>query len=66
MPLPTRAKAARAWPFPAMTLLEIAQLASQKRIPLTPNLEAFLSEVERRFAILTITGQICVQAFEFP
>jgi PIN domain nuclease of toxin-antitoxin system len=50
----------------SMTLLEIAQLASQQRIQLTPNLEAFLSEVERRFAILPITGRICVQAFEFP
>jgi PIN domain nuclease of toxin-antitoxin system len=50
----------------SMTLLEIAQLASQQRIQLTPNLEAFLSEVERRFAVLPITGRICVQAFEFP
>ena len=50
----------------SMTLLELAQLASQKRIQLTPNLEAFLREVERRFAVLPITGRICVQAFEFP
>jgi PIN domain nuclease of toxin-antitoxin system len=50
----------------SMTLLEIARLASQKRIQLTPNLEAFLREVERRFAVLPITGRICVQAFEFP
>jgi len=50
----------------SITLLEIAQLASQQRIQLTPNLEAFLSEVERRFAILPITGRTCVQAFEFP
>jgi PIN domain nuclease of toxin-antitoxin system len=50
----------------SMTLLEIARLASQKRIQLTSNLEAFLSEVERRFAVLPITGRICVQAFEFP
>ena len=49
-----------------MTLLELARLASQKRIQLTPNLEAFLREVERRFAVLPITGRICVQAFEFP
>jgi PIN domain nuclease of toxin-antitoxin system len=50
----------------SMTLLEIAQLVSQKRICLTPNLDAFLREVERRFAVLPITGRICVQAFEFP
>ncbi len=50
----------------SMTLLELARLASQKRIQLTPNLEAFLREVERRFAVLPITGRICVQAFEFP
>ena len=49
----------------SMTLLEIARLASQKRIQLTPTLEAFLREVERRFAVLPITGRICVQAFEF-
>jgi PIN domain nuclease of toxin-antitoxin system len=50
----------------SMTLLEVARLASQRRVQLTPNLEAFLREVERRFAILPITGRICVQAFEFP
>jgi PIN domain nuclease of toxin-antitoxin system len=50
----------------SMTVLEVARLASQKRIQLTPNLEAFLREVERRFAVLPITGRICVQAFEFP
>ena len=50
----------------SVTLLEIARLAHQKRIQLTPNLEAFLSEVERRFSVLPITGRICVQAFKFP
>ncbi len=50
----------------SMTLLELARLASQKRIELTPNLEAFLRDVELRFAVLPITGRICVQAFEFP
>jgi PIN domain nuclease of toxin-antitoxin system len=50
----------------SMTLLELARLASQKRIELTPNLEDFLRDVERRFAVLPITGRICVQAFEFP
>jgi PIN domain nuclease of toxin-antitoxin system len=50
----------------SMTLLELARLASQKHIELTPNLEAFLQDVERRFTVLPITGRICVQAFEFP
>ena len=50
----------------SMTLLELARLASQKRIEFAPSLEAFLREVERRFAVLPITGRICVQAFEFP
>jgi PIN domain nuclease of toxin-antitoxin system len=49
-----------------MMLLEIARLASQERIQLAPNLEAFLWEVERRFAVLPITGRICVRAFGFP
>ena len=50
----------------SMTLLEVARLATQKRLQLTPNLEAFLWELERRFTVLPITGRICVQAFEFP
>jgi PIN domain nuclease of toxin-antitoxin system len=50
----------------SMTLLELARLASKKRIEFAPNLEAFLRDVERRFAVLPITGRICVQAFEFP
>jgi len=50
----------------SMTLLELARLASQKRIEFEPNLEDFLLDVERRFAVLPITGRICVRAFEFP
>ena len=50
----------------SITLLEVARLATQKRLQLTPNLEAFLWELERRFTVLPITGSICVQAFEFP
>ena len=50
----------------SMTILELARLASQKRIELAPNLEDFLQVVERRFAVLPITGRICVKAFEFP
>ena len=50
----------------SMTLLELARLASQKRLEFEPNLEDFLLSVERRFAVLPITARICVQAFEFP
>ena len=50
----------------SMTLLELARLASQKRVEFEPNLEGFLRDVELRFAVLPITGRICVQAFEFP
>jgi PIN domain nuclease of toxin-antitoxin system len=49
-----------------MTLLELARLANQKRIEFEPNLKRFLRDVELRFAVLPITGRICVQAFEFP
>jgi PIN domain nuclease of toxin-antitoxin system len=50
----------------SMTLLEIARLASYGRIRLNPDLETFLSDVERRFTILPITGRIATQAFSLP
>jgi PIN domain nuclease of toxin-antitoxin system len=49
----------------SMTLLEIARLTSQARIRPFPDLETFLSEVERRFIVLPITGRICVRAYQF-
>ena len=49
-----------------ITLVEIAQLASHERIRLTPNTETFLSEIELRFAVLPITGNIALQAFALP
>ena len=49
-----------------MTLLEIARLSSEGRLNFEPSLEAFLSDVERRFAVLPMTGRICVQAFSLP
>ena len=49
-----------------MTLLEIARLAIYGRIHLDPDLETFLSDVERRFTVLTITGRIAEQAFLLP
>jgi PIN domain nuclease of toxin-antitoxin system len=49
-----------------ITLLEIARLSSEGRLHFEPSLEAFLSDVERRFAVLPMTGRICVQAFSLP
>jgi PIN domain nuclease of toxin-antitoxin system len=50
----------------SMTLLEIARLASHGQIQLKPDLETFLSDVERRFTVLPITGRIAIQAFSLP
>jgi len=49
-----------------ITLLELARLASHKRINLIPDPETVLSEVERRFVILPITANIALQAFDLP
>jgi PIN domain nuclease of toxin-antitoxin system len=49
-----------------ITLVEIARLASHRRINLLPDVETFLSEVERRFVILPITSKIAMQAFTLP
>jgi PIN domain nuclease of toxin-antitoxin system len=49
-----------------ITLLEIARLASHKRINLIPDAETVLAEVERRFVILPITANIALQAFDLP
>jgi PIN domain nuclease of toxin-antitoxin system len=49
-----------------ITLLEIAVLESKHRIQLSASLETFLAEVESRFVVLPITGQICVQAMGLP
>ena len=49
-----------------VTLVEIAQLSHRKRIEFHAGLESFLVEVERRFAVLPITGNIAMQAFELP
>lgn len=48
------------------TLLEIARLASHRRINLTPDLETFLRDVERRLVVLPVTANIALQAFELP
>ncbi len=49
-----------------ITLVEIAQLASRDRIRLAPDAETFLAEIDLRFAVLPITGNIALQAFALP
>jgi PIN domain nuclease of toxin-antitoxin system len=49
-----------------ITLLELASLASKRRIHLDISLESFLSEVEARFVVLPITGRACVRAIGLP
>jgi PIN domain nuclease of toxin-antitoxin system len=49
-----------------ITLLEIAQIESKRRITLNCSLETFLLEVEARFAVLPITGRVCVRAMGLP
>jgi PIN domain nuclease of toxin-antitoxin system len=49
-----------------ITLVEIARLAFRRQIHLTPDVETFLSEVERRFIVLPITSKVAVQAFVLP
>jgi|SRR5579872_5567714 len=47
----------------AITLVEIAQLANHGRVELSPDAEAFLSDIELRFVVLPITGNIALRAF---
>jgi PIN domain nuclease of toxin-antitoxin system len=49
-----------------ITLVEIVRLASHGRIHLTPSVETVLSEIEHRFLVLPITGNIALQAFNLP
>lgn len=49
-----------------ISLLEIAILQSKGRIKLTGSLETFLEEIEARFIVLPITGQICAAAVTPP
>jgi PIN domain nuclease of toxin-antitoxin system len=50
----------------SITLVEIVRLSSHGRIHLMPSVETVLSEVEHRFIVLPITGNIALQAFELP
>jgi PIN domain nuclease of toxin-antitoxin system len=49
-----------------ITLVEIVRLSSRGRIHLTPSVETVISEIEHRFVVLPITGNIALQAFELP
>jgi|CZKK01.1.fsa_nt_gi PIN domain nuclease of toxin-antitoxin system len=49
-----------------MTLLELAMLASKKRIRLDRSAESFLSQVETSFSVLPMNAQICACAFALP
>jgi PIN domain nuclease of toxin-antitoxin system len=49
-----------------ITLVEIARLAGHQRINLNPDVETFLSEVERRLIVLPITRNIALQASDLP
>ncbi len=49
-----------------ITLFEIAVIESKGRIRLGAALETFLSEVEARFIVLPINGQVCARAFRLP
>ena len=48
------------------TLYELSLLFRKKQIGLVISLEIFLSEIEKRFVVLPITGQVCVSALSLP
>jgi PIN domain nuclease of toxin-antitoxin system len=48
------------------TLYEVSMLFRKHKISLSGNLESFLSEVEKHFTVLPITGPICVRAASLP
>ena len=49
-----------------ITLLELATLASKRRIDLTISLESLLRELEQRFTVLPISSRACARTIEFP
>jgi PIN domain nuclease of toxin-antitoxin system len=50
----------------SISFLEMATLASKGRMRLTGTLEAFLQEVEARFAVLPMSSRICARMNELP
>ncbi len=49
-----------------ITLFEIAMIVSKGCVKLNASLETFLSEVEARFVVLPLNGQVCVRAMDLP
>jgi PIN domain nuclease of toxin-antitoxin system len=49
-----------------MTLLELTRITHLGRLDFRPSLESFLSDVERKFVVLPMTGRICMQAVSLP
>jgi PIN domain nuclease of toxin-antitoxin system len=49
-----------------VTLLELATLASKRRIHLNTSVETFMQDIESRFDVLPITGRACARAVELP
>jgi len=41
-------------------------LANKKRIPLNVSLESFLFQMEGRFTVLAMNGEICARAYTLP
>jgi PIN domain nuclease of toxin-antitoxin system len=58
--------AARGMGISDFTLYELSTLFRKKQFSLAISLESFVSEVERRFVVLPISGRICVSAFSLP
>ncbi len=49
-----------------MTLLELTRITHLGRVDFRPSLESFLSDVERKFVVLPMTGRICMEALSLP
>ncbi len=49
-----------------MTLLELTRITYLGRVDFRPSLESFLSDVERKFVVLPMTGRICMLAVSLP
>lgn len=49
-----------------ITLLEISIAEKKGRVGLNASLETFLSELESRFSVFPISGNICARAMAFP
>ena len=49
-----------------ISLLEITTAERKSRITLNQGLGPFLAEVEQRFSVFPITGEICVRAARLP